>query len=58
MTSRPTRATAAGRAYLDLQNLARRQDRPTDELHQMYARGLWGKAPCLAFARVGYAEAW
>ena len=37
MTSRPTRATAAGRAYLDLQNLARRQGRPTDELHQMYA---------------------
>src|ERR1022692_519461 len=37
MTSRPTRATVAGRAYLDLQNLARRQGRPTDELHQMYA---------------------
>ena len=39
MTSsrRPTRATVAGRAYLDLQNLARRQRRPTDELHQLYA---------------------
>lgn len=34
---RPTRATVAGRAYLDLQNLARRQHRPTDELHQLYA---------------------
>ncbi len=35
--SRPTRETAAGRAYLDLQNLARRMRRPTDELHQLYA---------------------
>jgi hypothetical protein len=34
---RPTRVTADGRAYLDLQNLARRQGRPTDELHQLYA---------------------
>lgn len=46
---RPTRAAASmwawnnvlksvdGRAYLDLQNLARRQHRPTDELHQLYA---------------------
>lgn len=33
MTERPTRATAAGRAYLDLQNLARRDHRPTDETH-------------------------
>lgn len=37
MTDRPTRATVAGCAYLDLQNLARKQGRPTDELHQMYA---------------------
>lgn len=37
MTQRPTRDTAAGRAYLDLQNLARRSGRPTDELHQLYA---------------------
>lgn len=37
MTNRPTRATVAGRAYLDLQNLARRTNRPTDELHQIYA---------------------
>ncbi|MGH3752523.1 MAG: nucleotidyl transferase AbiEii/AbiGii toxin family protein [Pseudonocardiaceae bacterium] len=35
--SRPTRATTAGRAYLDLQNLARQLGRPTDELHQLYA---------------------
>ncbi|WP_197681614.1 hypothetical protein [Actinopolymorpha singaporensis] len=34
---RPTRATVDGRAYLDLQNLARTQHRPTDELHQLYA---------------------
>lgn len=34
---RPTRATTDGRAYLDLQNLARRTGRPTDELHQLYA---------------------
>lgn len=33
---RPTRQTMAGCAYLDLQNLARRQGRPTDELHQLY----------------------
>lgn len=37
MTARPTRATTAGRAYLDLQRLARRTGRPTDELHQVYA---------------------
>jgi hypothetical protein len=35
--TRPTRASVDGRAYLDLQNLARRQGRPTDELHQLYA---------------------
>lgn len=33
----PTRATVEGRAYLDLQNKARRQGRPTDELLQLYA---------------------
>jgi hypothetical protein len=37
VTAHPTRATVAGRAYLDLQNLARSQGRPTDELHQIYA---------------------
>jgi hypothetical protein len=36
-TGRPTRASVAGRAYLDLQNLARRSGRPTDEIHQLYA---------------------
>lgn len=36
-SKQPTRATVDGRAYLDLQNLARRQRRPTDELHQLYA---------------------
>jgi hypothetical protein len=34
--SRPTRADAGGRAYLDLQNLARRQGRPTQALLVMY----------------------
>jgi predicted nucleotidyltransferase component of viral defense system len=37
VSERPTRRTAGGRAYLDLQNLARRTSRPTDELHQLYA---------------------
>jgi hypothetical protein len=37
VTERATRADLAGRTYLDLQNLARRQGRPTDELHQIYA---------------------
>ena len=37
MTERPTRETVAGRVYLDLQNLARRDHRPTDELLQIYA---------------------
>ena len=36
-SNRPTRDTPEGRAYLDLQNLARRRQRPTDELHQLYA---------------------
>ncbi|HMO10807.1 MAG TPA: nucleotidyl transferase AbiEii/AbiGii toxin family protein, partial [Actinotalea sp.] len=39
--SRPTRATAAGRAYLDLQNLARRQGRTTQELLTMYVVERW-----------------
>jgi hypothetical protein len=34
--SRPTRATAGGRAYLDLQNLARRDRRSTQELLVLY----------------------
>ncbi|MGH3736002.1 MAG: nucleotidyl transferase AbiEii/AbiGii toxin family protein [Micromonosporaceae bacterium] len=35
--SRPTRASTAGRIYLDLQNLARRTRRNTQDLLQMYA---------------------
>lgn len=35
--SGPTRSTAAGQAYLDLQITARASKRPTDELHQLYA---------------------
>jgi hypothetical protein len=34
---RPTRATVDGRAYLDLQNKAREEKRPTDELLALYA---------------------
>lgn len=34
---RPTRETVEGRAYLDLQNQARRDMRPTDELRALYA---------------------
>lgn len=37
MNTRPTRTTTAGQVYLDLQNKARREHRPTDELHQLYA---------------------
>lgn len=35
--TRPTRETRAGRVYLDLQNMARRNRRPTDELLALYA---------------------
>ncbi len=34
--SRPTRESVEGRAYLNLQNMARRDGRPTDELLQLY----------------------
>ncbi len=34
--SAPTRASAAGRAYLDLRKLARENQRPVDELLQLY----------------------
>lgn len=37
MTTKPTRATVAGRAYLDLQAKARKEKRPTDELLRLYA---------------------
>lgn len=39
--SRPTRDSAAGRAYLDLQNQARRQKRGTQELLTMYIVERW-----------------
>lgn len=39
--SRPTRETAAGRAYLDLQNRARREGRGTQELLTMYIVERW-----------------
>ena len=34
--SRPSRETTGGRAYPDLQALARREGRPTDELFILY----------------------
>ena len=34
--SAPTRATIAGGAYLDLRKLARENQRPVDELLQLY----------------------
>ena len=39
--SRPTRDNAAGRAYLDLQNRARREGRGTQELLTMYVVERW-----------------
>lgn len=39
--NRPTRDTAAGRAYLDLQNRARREGRGTQELLTMYVVERW-----------------
>lgn len=39
--SRPTRETPAGRAYLDLQNRARREGRGTQELLTMYVVERW-----------------
>lgn len=39
--NRPTRATAGGRAYLDLQNHARRDKRPTQELLTLYVLERW-----------------
>jgi len=48
---RPTRATAAGRAYLDLQNAARAQGRDTSELLQLYAlEGFLGRLAASEFA--------
>jgi hypothetical protein len=39
--NRPTRQTAAGRAYLDLQNRARREQRTTQELLTLYVLERW-----------------
>jgi hypothetical protein len=39
--SQPTRQTAGGRAYLDLQNRARREHRPTQELLTLYVLERW-----------------
>lgn len=39
--NRPTRDSAAGRAYLDLQNRARREKRGTQELLTMYVVERW-----------------
>ncbi|MEU0883012.1 nucleotidyl transferase AbiEii/AbiGii toxin family protein [Lentzea sp. NPDC005914] len=39
--SRPTRTTPGGRAYLDLQNRARRERRPTQELQTLYVLERW-----------------
>jgi hypothetical protein len=39
--SRPTRATAAGRAYLDLQNRAKAEGRGTQELLTLYVVERW-----------------
>jgi hypothetical protein len=36
MSDRPQRDTISGRVYLDLQNRARRERRPTDELFVLY----------------------
>ena len=37
MSLKPDRSTTAGAAYLDLRKLAAATNRPTDELHQLYA---------------------
>lgn len=39
--TRPTRDSTAGRAYLDLQNRARREGRGTQELLTMYVIERW-----------------
>lgn len=50
--SRPTRESTAGRAYLDLQNQARRQNRGTQELLTMYIVERW----LSRMSRSSYAE--
>ena len=49
---RPVRGTAAGRAYLDLQNRARREKRGTQELLTMYVVERW----LARLSRSAYAE--
>lgn len=39
--SRPTKSTPGGRAYLELQNRARRERRPTQELQTLYVLERW-----------------
>lgn len=39
--NRPTKGTPGGRAYLDLQNRARRERRPTEELLVLYVLERW-----------------
>ena len=39
--TRPTRSTAPGRAYLDLQRRARAEGRPTQELLTLYVVDRW-----------------
>ncbi len=52
MTGQPTRATVAGRAYLDLRKLAQQRHRPTTELLQLYAlEGFLARLPLSAYAR-------
>lgn len=54
--TRPTRASAAGRAYLDLQNRARRENRGTQELLTMYVVERWlARLSCSAY--VGHCAA-
>ena len=55
--TRPTRANAAGRAYLDLQNKARRERPPTQELMELYVlEGRQAVLAPLSEALQGYAE--
>ena len=46
MNPRPDHSTTAGAAYLDLRELAAATNRPTDELHQLYALNTTGLQGC------------
>jgi hypothetical protein len=51
MSSHPTRSTIGGSAYLDLQNLARRSGRNTEELFRLYAlEGVLARLAASAYA--------